>query len=113
MKGGRVQQFHTSGESPAFWGQSQPPLVRPVTHRFQHNNTGPPRGGTHSTGSGGLEGGVPVRGGNAPTGPCFQCGQWGHWKQECPLMECDVADDSLSWVWEGAWQAATEEDSCP
>lgn len=23
-------------------------------------------------------------------GPCFQWGQWGHFKKECPLMECDM-----------------------
>lgn len=55
-------------------------------------------------------GGATPEGVDPPTAR-FQCGQWGHWKQECPLMECDEAGESRGW--EEARHAATEGDTRP
>lgn len=42
--------------------------------------------------------------------PCFRCSRWGHWKRECPLMECDWAGDPPPPGWDIAWQAVGADD---
>lgn len=39
------------------------------------------------------DGGPTPRTNTLAPGPCFRCGQWGPFKKECPLMECDYGRD--------------------
>lgn len=50
--------------------------------------------------------------GRSGPGPCFRCGQWGHLKRACAMMECDMAQERPKWDEDEVWQAVAAK-GCP
>lgn len=88
------------GGHSGFRGAGPPPLVRGLRSPLASPRRPGEWPAARDPGNTGTRGPEP--------GPCFRCGQWGHWKQECPLMECDWAGDPAGW--DEAWQAVGADD---